>query len=115
MLEQVVRLVQETFGYYHVAIGLVEGDEVVYRVGAGELWDDPGFGFKPARLRVGAEGVSGWVAAQGRPLLVPDVKDEPRYVWMQGSATRSELTVPIAIKGGRDRRAGRAERPAERL
>jgi signal transduction histidine kinase len=31
-------------------------------------------------------------------LLVPDVQKETRYVWMQGSSTRSELTVPITIK-----------------
>jgi signal transduction histidine kinase len=35
----------------------------------------------------------------GEPLLVPDVSQEPRYVWMQGSHTRSELTVPIKVKG----------------
>ena len=98
-LEQVVRLIQQTFGYYHVGIGLVEGDEVVYRVGAGELWDDPQFNFHPARLRVGLEGLTGWVAGSGQPLLVPDVESEPRYVWMQGSKTRSELLVPITAKG----------------
>lgn len=95
---QVVRLIQQTFGYYHVAIGLIEGDEVVYRVGTGILWDDPQFRFKPSRLKVGKEGLSGWVAATGEALLVPDVSLEPRYVWMQGSLTRSELTIPITVK-----------------
>jgi GAF domain-containing protein len=99
VLDQVARLVQQAFGYYHVGIGVVEGDEVIYRVGAGELWDDPAFEFKPARLRVGSQGLSGWVAGSGEPLLVPDVSLEPRYVWMQGSKTRSELLVPIAVKG----------------
>lgn len=32
LLAQVVRLIQRTFNYYHVGIGLIEGDEVVYRV-----------------------------------------------------------------------------------
>ncbi len=36
VLEEVVRLIHDTFGYYHVAIGLIEGDDVVYRVGSGE-------------------------------------------------------------------------------
>jgi ligand-binding sensor domain-containing protein/signal transduction histidine kinase len=98
VLKQVTRMIQEAFGYYHVAIGLIEGDNVVYRVGAGELWDDPQFGFKPARLKVGEEGISGWVAARGEPLLIPDVSQDPRYVWMQRSRTRSELTVPILVK-----------------
>jgi GAF domain-containing protein/HAMP domain-containing protein len=99
VLVQVVGLIQKVSDYYHVGIGLVEGDEVVYRVGAGVLWDDPQFQFRPGRLKVGEEGVSGWVAATGMPLLVPDVRKEPRYVWMRGSRTRSELTVPITTKG----------------
>jgi signal transduction histidine kinase len=99
VMKQVTRMIQDAFGYYHVAIGLIEGDKVVYRVGAGELWDDPEFQFKPARLKVGEQGISGWVAAHGEPLLVRDVREDPRYVWMQGSRTRSELTVPVMIKG----------------
>jgi signal transduction histidine kinase len=99
LLVQVVRLIQQTFNYYHVGIGLIEGDEVVYRVGAGALWDDPGFQFKPMRLKVGSEGITGWVAKTGEPVLVSDVSQDSRYVWMQGSLTRSELTVPITVKG----------------
>ena len=99
VLAQVTRMIQTAFGYYHVAIGMVEDDEVVYRVGAGELWDDPAFGFRPARLKVGAEGLSGWVAETGRALMIPDVSQDNRYVWMRGSRTRSELTVPVLVKG----------------
>jgi signal transduction histidine kinase len=99
LLVQVVQLIHNAFGYYHVGIGLIEGDEVVYRVGAGPLWDSPNFKFKPARLKVGKEGITGWVAQKGQPLLVPDVSQDARYVWMQGSQTQSELIVPIIIKG----------------
>jgi signal transduction histidine kinase len=99
LLTRITRLIQQTFGYYHVGIGLIEEDEVVYRVGAGKLWDDPGFQFKPARLKIGSEGITGWVAHNGQAALVPDVSQDSRYVWMQGSLTRSELTVPITVKG----------------
>jgi signal transduction histidine kinase len=99
LLTRIVRLIQQTFGYYHVGIGLIEEDEVVYRVGAGVLWDDPNFQFKPGRLKVGSEGLTGWVAHTGQVAFVPDVKQDSRYVWMQGSLTRSELTVPITVKG----------------
>ncbi len=99
LLEQVVRLIQGTFGYYHVGIGLIEGDEVVYRVGAGLLWDRADFEFKPSRLKVGIEGLTGWVAQTGQPALVKDVSRDARYVWMQGSLTRSELLVPVMAKG----------------
>jgi len=99
VLKQVVELIQSAFDYDHVHIGLIEGDEVVYKVGAGYLWDDPQFQFEPARLKVGQEGITGWVAAMGEPLLIPDVSQDPRYVWMRGSETRSELTVPVKAKG----------------
>lgn len=98
VLRQVVQVIQQIFGYYHVGIGLIEGDELVYRVGAGVLWDDPVFQFKPSRLKVGKEGISGWVAATGKPILAQDVKKEPRYIPMEGSAARAELIVPIFIK-----------------
>jgi two-component system nitrate/nitrite sensor histidine kinase NarX len=98
LLEQMARLIRQTFNYYHVGIGLIEGDEVVYKVGAGLLWDDPNFHFKPARLKVGREGITGWVAATGQLWLAPDVSREPRYVLMQGSITRSELAVAVKAK-----------------
>jgi len=98
-LTELARLIQQAFGYYHVGIGLIEGEDVVYRVGAGKLWDDPDFAFKPARLKVGKEGLSGWVAATGEPLLVHDVSQDPRYVWLEGSTCRSELVLPIIVKG----------------
>jgi nitrate/nitrite-specific signal transduction histidine kinase len=99
ILVRVVRLIQQSFGYDHVGIGLVEEGVVEYKVGAGVLWDNPAFDFRPHRLKVGQEGITGWVADAGEPLLISDVSQDPRYVWMQGSNTRSELTVPIKVKG----------------
>jgi signal transduction histidine kinase len=99
LLAQVTRLIQQAFQYYHVGIGLIEGDEVVYRVGAGVLWDDPNFQFKPQRLKVAKEGITGWVAGTGKAVLVQDASREPRFVVMQGSQTQSELIVPIIVKG----------------
>ncbi|MBN1180517.1 MAG: GAF domain-containing protein [Anaerolineae bacterium] len=98
-LVQLVRLIREAFRYYHVAIGLLEGDTVVYRFGAGGLWHNPAFDFHPSQLKVGQEGLTGWVAGSGEPLIVPDVSCDPRYVWMEGSLTCSELLVPIRAKG----------------
>ena len=39
------------------------------------------------------------MAGSGEPLLAPDVSLEPRYVWMRGCNTRSELTVPLKVAG----------------
>ena len=98
VLVQVVHLLQSAFDYDHVGIALIEDDEAVYKVGAGPWWENPESEFKPTRLAVGGEGLTGWVAASGETLLVPDVSKEPRYVSMDGSNTQSELTVPIRLK-----------------
>jgi GAF domain-containing protein/sugar diacid utilization regulator len=48
-------------------------------------------------MKVG-EGVTGWVAATRRPMLVPDVTQEPHWKWVPGldeERFRSMLSVPI--------------------
>jgi signal transduction histidine kinase len=99
ILEQVVKLIQKAFDYEHVAIAMIENDYAVYRVGAGRLWEDPEFSFNPSRLKIGAEGVTGRVAATGQALYLPDVREDPGYIEMKGSETLSELTVPVKVKG----------------
>ncbi|HEX9494863.1 MAG TPA: ATP-binding protein [Candidatus Limnocylindria bacterium] len=51
------------------------------------------------RVKLGlGEGVTGWVAAQRRPLVVPDVRAEPRFVWVPNldqERFSSMLSVPI--------------------
>mgnify|MGYP001440980796 CR=1 FL=1 len=69
---------------------------MVIRAGAGPRWEDPGF--EPPRVKLG-DGISGWVARSGQPLLASDVSQEPRYLPLEGSAeTRSELAVPLRTK-----------------
>jgi GAF domain-containing protein/HAMP domain-containing protein len=99
LLEQIAKLIKETLNHYAVGIGLVEGDEVVFRAGAGAFWDDTQL-HHSLRLKVGKEGFTGWVAQRGEPLLVPDVSQDARYYHLpQANKTRSELTVPLKIKG----------------
>ncbi len=45
------------------------------------------------RLRIG-EGITGWVAREGLPLLVPDVRDDPRYV-EASPMVMCEMAVPV--------------------
>jgi len=47
------------------------------------------------KLKVG-EGVTGWVAQHGRPLLVTDVTQEQRYVQLK-EEIKSELAVPLIL------------------
>src|SRR6186997_2271436 len=56
--------------------------------------------FQIGRARVPfSEGVTGHVAATQRPLIIPDVKAEPRFLWVRGIDQRrfvaSMLSVPL--------------------
>ena len=97
LLHQVAHLIGDTFGYYNTSIHLVEADsnELILRASAGpfEALVDR------LRLKIGQEGISGWVARSGEPLLVNDVTRELRYCLIEESKdTRSELAVPIKRK-----------------
>ena len=49
------------------------------------------------KLRVG-EGLTGWVARNGKPARVGDVTRDPRYAMLR-TEVRSELAVPLEVKG----------------
>ena len=49
------------------------------------------------KLRVG-EGVTGWVARNGKPARIGDVNRDPRYIMLR-PAVRSELAVPLEVNG----------------
>jgi GAF domain-containing protein len=55
----------------------------------------------PYRLEMG-QGIAGWVAQRGEPLLVPDVRLDPRHYKAieeaVGFASRSILCVPLTVK-----------------
>ncbi len=99
LLSEIIRLLKESFGYYQVTVGLIEGNQVVFRAGAKAGWDDPDF--VPPPTTVGGKGVAAWVADTGQPLLVPDTAKEPRYLFLPDSPeTRSELAVPMKTTEG---------------
>lgn len=50
------------------------------------------------KIRVGDEGICGWVAREGRPQVIPDVNADPRYLSCSVTV-RSEIVVPI-VHGG---------------
>lgn len=55
----------------------------------------------PYRLKMG-QGIAGWVAQQGEPLLVPDVRLDPRHYGAideaVGFTSRSMMCVPLTVK-----------------
>ncbi len=98
-LEQVVKLIQERFNYHQVHILLIDEEvgELVLREASGpsaELMKERGL-----RLKVGQEGITGWVAQTGQALLCNDVRREPRFHEEELlPETRSELAVPLRIQ-----------------
>ena len=98
LLRTSAHLIQEAFRYFMVNIFLVDGEDLVLR--ACTL---PEFAHRIGRLRmrIGREGINGWVAGSGEPLNVADVRVDARYSMEQSAekAVRSELAVPILLKG----------------
>ncbi|RIL07702.1 hypothetical protein DCC79_14615, partial [bacterium] len=99
IISETVRSIRQAFGYHHVHIGLREGDELVYRASAGIMGDEPCRWCDEQRLRLGQDGISGWVAATGEPYLAQDVSRDPRFLPMIPDQNGSELVVPIKVKG----------------
>jgi signal transduction histidine kinase len=72
----------------------------------GELWSKVLRGLKPHEIRLPlGKGLAGWVAKSGRPVVVSDAYDDPRFDpsvdQRSGFRTRSVMAVPIR---GRDER-----------
>ena len=73
-------------------------NDLVFQVGAGNNPERA----KGSRLEIG-EGISGWVAKEAKPLIIPDVSKDPRFAKdLEGSLypeTKSILCVPLISKG----------------
>jgi two-component system NtrC family sensor kinase len=96
MLSQVVRLLQETFDCYNANVFLIDDNSLFLAAGCGGYEN----GKPPVGTTLGlGEGITGWVAEHGEPLLVSDVSLEPRYFpYQELPETKSELAVPIETK-----------------
>ncbi len=97
VMERTTHLVQESFGYHHVALFTVdhERDELVMRARDGDF----AHLFPPDhRLKLG-QGIVGWAGHHGETLLANDVDAEPRYINLYPGTvpTQSELSVPIRV------------------
>lgn len=95
LLNEVVHLVRERFGFAHVHIFTLDpaGQEVVFRASTdpdSAFWQDRG-----GRLPVG-EGLIGWVATHGEPANASDVTQDRRWLPDQ-TDVRSEIAVPLKV------------------
>lgn len=103
LLTQVVELIRDRFGYYHVQIFLVEqgSSRAMFKASTGhqlsEKWRREG-----RSMDIGREGIIGWVAQNGEMLLANDVTVEPRYIPDDPRLlpdTRAEMAVPLLMEG----------------
>lgn len=97
MLASSVRLIQKSFGFFHVAIYLVDGnnEQVKLTALAGSLERV----FPPHhKMKIG-EGLIGSVCASRQIILANDVLLEPRYInqFPERIPTKAELCLPILI------------------
>jgi len=97
VMSRAARLAQESFGYHHVALFVVdrEQEELVMMARAGDF----AHLFPSAhRIKLG-QGMVGWVGCHDVRLLTNDVRNEPRYVnfYPDLIPTRAELCVPIRV------------------
>ncbi len=91
----VVQLIQETFHYDHVAIFTVgtEAEQVTFRASTSPVIQERGF-----EVTIG-EGIIGWGAQFGDPIVANDVAEESRYCFADILMdTRSELAVPLKVE-----------------
>ncbi len=98
LLRRVVELVQARFGYYYVGVFRLDesGQYMVSVAGTGEAGRR--LTAERFRLRVGEEGLIGWVAQHRQALYVNDVTQDARYVKVDAVArTRSELILPLRV------------------
>ncbi|MCA9947632.1 MAG: GAF domain-containing protein, partial [Anaerolineales bacterium] len=97
LLQTVAELIKAQYDLYYVGIYLLDAQSegyLVRRVGVGG--NANGQKRSQMRIRVGREGLVGWVAGNGRSLLVNDVLQDSRYIPHDlVSQTRSELDLPL--------------------
>jgi signal transduction histidine kinase len=97
LMEDVVVLLQENFGYSYVQIFIVDpdNDDFVLRAGTGEI----GKKLKDMGLRIAVgDGIIGYAAETGEPFFTNDVDDVVFYVPNPLlPEAKSELSVPIKI------------------
>lgn len=95
VLNQAAQLVQQTFGYHHVALFLVDEDVVRLKAIAGSYRAY----FPPNHCQKLSQGIIGWVATHGRKMVANDVSVEPRYISLiaDRTTTQAELCLPIKV------------------
>ncbi len=94
VLDHIVNMLKRKFGHEKCAILLIdrETNELYMKCAAVPLTER----LKKVRLKIGEQGVCGFVAHAGQTCYVPDIRRDNRYVEFAPSC-RSEIAVPLKI------------------
>jgi PAS domain S-box-containing protein len=99
ILNRTVKLIQDNFGYHHVAIFMFvpATNELEMRARAGQFVE---LFPREHRLKLG-EGMVGWCAQHNKTLLSNDVSSDEHYInfYPDRIPTRSELSIPLHVEG----------------
>ncbi len=110
LLQSAVDLISDRFGYYNVGIFLI--DEIAEHAQLKAASGDLGVLLleKNIKIRVGQQGIIGYVTRFGRARMVGDVRTDEAYLAEPLLAdTRSELSIPLISGGQTHDTAGRAQ------
>lgn len=95
LFAEVVELIKSTFSYDHVGLFTIDPDSrtVEFRTSTSAAIRERGL-----KVATG-QGIIGWVAEHGEPLLANDVSQEPRFCFDEALVdTRAELAVPLKVE-----------------
>jgi len=101
LLTMIMEIIKQVLNAESGSLLLIDerGDELLFRVALGSKGKELKEKF---RLKMG-QGIAGWVATHGEPLLVPDVSQDKRFDPTTdktlGHRTRSILCVPLQVQG----------------
>lgn len=98
LLPGIARLIADRFEFYHAGIFMVDegGEWAVLRAVSSE--GGRRMLARGHRLRVGEQGVVGYVAGSGRPRIVSDVDEDAAWVENPDLPdTRSEMALPLSV------------------
>lgn len=98
LFNRAVNLVPSRFGYYHAGIFLVDetGKFAVLRAATGSVGEQ--LLAQHHKLRIGAEGIVGYVTRTGQPYVTADTSQDTVY-WPNPllPETRSEMALPLLV------------------
>ncbi len=93
ILQDIITIVETTFGFRNTTILLLEENEQMLYVAAGPNYMNPDVRRKGVPL---GQGIVGYAAATGGVYLAQDVDQSPHFV-RTDETTRSELAIPLRI------------------